>query len=501
MKPVCSLFLISLFIPASLLADSTTSQAYIYGAPVSSSNQLAVYCSSATASGASCSAGLPAPFIGNGSAQAQGSLAAGSILTSAAYAMGNSSSQGEAIGAAYLTYDFKALNGPPTGSLVISAVVSGGSLQVNPACTLAYSIANSCPSDALAYVIIDSNESFIGAAPALTDGFNLLVPNGTTLVQISVPYGQESGGVTGAVFTVWLESAVTCSTNATPAGTCSASANQFTLQITGARVLDSTGAVVTGATVSDASGFNPTTGPWIAPGGIVSLDSIVSTIQPGAWASIFGTNLANSTATWNGDFPISLGGASVTIDGKPAYLSYVGPTQINLQAPDDPTTGPVPVVVTTASGTGTLTVNLAPFAPSFLLLDSSHAAGEIVRSDGSGAYGGGTYDILGPTGTSLGYATVAAKPGDQVELFAVGLGPTNPVAPIGQAFFGAAPTTNPVGLLIGDISVTPSFAGLSGAGLYQINLTVPAGMGTGDVPLMATVGGVETPSGIVISLQ
>jgi uncharacterized protein (TIGR03437 family) len=47
----------------------------------------------------------------------------------------------------------------------------------------------------------------------------------------------------------------------------------------------------------------------------------------------------------------------------------------------------------------------------------------------------------------------------------------------------------------------PAFAGLSGAGLYQINLTVPASLGTGDVSLAATVGGVQTPATAVISLQ
>ena len=128
-------------------------------------------------------------------------------------------------------------------------------------------------------------------------------------------------------------------------------------------------------------------------------------------------------------------------------------------------------------------------------------AGIIVRSDGSGAYGGGTYDIIGPTGTSLGYPTVAAKAGDIVELYSTGLGLTNPAAPAGQVFFGTAPTTNPVRLRIGNSSVLPTFAGLSGAGLYQINLTVPEGLGTGDVSIVATVGGTQTPPNVVISLQ
>jgi uncharacterized protein (TIGR03437 family) len=146
-------------------------------------------------------------------------------------------------------------------------------------------------------------------------------------------------------------------------------------------------------------------------------------------------------------------------------------------------------------------VTLAQFAPSFLLLDSDHVAGIILRPNGSGAYGGGTYDILGPTGNSLGYATVAAKAGDTIELFAIGLGPTNPTVPAGQAYSSAAPAANRVSVLIDNVSVTPIFAGLSSAGLYQINLTVPAGLGTGDVPLAAAVGGVQTPSGTVVSLQ
>jgi len=229
--------------------------------------------------------------------------------------------------------------------------------------------------------------------------------------------------------------------------------------------------------------------------------STVSTIQPGEWVSIFGTNLAGSTMNWNGDFPTSLGGTSVTINGKAAYLSFVSPTQVNLQTPDDATVGPAPVVVTTTGGAATSTVTLAKFAPSLLLLDSKHVAGIIPRSDGSGAYGNGRYDIIGPTGNSLGYPTVAAKAGDNIMLFGVGFGPTDPAVPAGQPFSGAAPATNPVNLLINNVPVTSSFAGLSGPGLFQFNLTVPAGLGPGDVSLGAAVGGVQTPSGVVISLQ
>jgi uncharacterized protein (TIGR03437 family) len=146
--------------------------------------------------------------------------------------------------------------------------------------------------------------------------------------------------------------------------------------------------------------------------------------------------------------------------------------------------------------------SLAPFGPSFSVRDGKHVAGIILRSDGSGAYGDGTYDIVGPTGAFLGYKTVAAKAGDALILFGTGFGPTTPAVPAGQAFSGEAIATNPVQLLINGIVIVPAFSGISSAGLYQLNIMpVPAGLGIGGVPLMATVGGFQTSSGVVLSLQ
>jgi uncharacterized protein (TIGR03437 family) len=199
--------------------------------------------------------------------------------------------------------------------------------------------------------------------------------------------------------------------------------------------------------------------PAISPNGVVPLYSKVNIIQPGGWVSIYGTNLAAGTAVWNGDFPTSLGGASVTINGKPAYLSFVSPGQINLQAPDDPATGVVPVVVTTSAGTATSTVALNPYAPAFDLLDARHVTAIIVRSDGSGAYGDGTYDILGPTGNCFGYHTMGAKAGDLVELFGVGFGPTAPTATAGKVFSGAAPITEPFTLYINNTCCNAALRG------------------------------------------
>ncbi len=184
-------------------------------------------------------------------------------------------------------------------------------------------------------------------------------------------------------------------------------------------------------------------GPYVSPGGVVPVNSTARTIQPGEWVSIYGNNLASQTVVWNGNFPTSLGGTSVEVNGVPAYLYFVSSGQIDFQAPDSTVSQTVPVVVTTANGRATSSVTLGQFGPSFCLLDAKHVAGIILRYDGSGAYGQGTYDILGPTGSSLGYATVAAKAGDVVELFGVGFGPTKPAVPAGQVVSipGGAPTT------------------------------------------------------------
>ena len=85
--------------------------------------------------------------------------------------------------------------------------------------------------------------------------------------------------------------------------------------------------------------------------------------------------------------------------------------------------------------------------------------------------------------------------------FGVGFRPTTPAVAAGQPYTGAAPTTYTVQLSINNVTVLPTFAGLTSAGLYQMNLVVPSGLGTGNVPLSATVAGAQTQAGVVVSLQ
>jgi uncharacterized protein (TIGR03437 family) len=90
-----------------------------------------------------------------------------------------------------------------------------------------------------------------------------------------------------------------------------------------------------------------------------------------------------------------------------------------------------------------------------------------------------------------------------VELFGVGFGPTDPPIPSGAVVqpgqYGTA--TRPVNMLINGIPVTPSFVGITEAGTFQINLTIPPAVGTGDLTIVALVGGMQTPNGVLISAQ
>jgi uncharacterized protein (TIGR03437 family) len=248
--------------------------------------------------------------------------------------------------------------------------------------------------------------------------------------------------------------------------------------------------------------LTPTTAsnaPTINTNGVVPIYSTSTNIESGSWISIYGNNLASATTVWNGDFPTSLGGVNVSIDNKPAFIWFVSPGQINVQAPDDSNTGTVLVVVTNGSGTASSTATLQQFGPTFSVLDGTHVAGIVLSPNGLGAYGGGTYDVVGPG--NLGFNTRPANKGDVVELFGTGFGPTNPTVPAGKPLSISAPkTVQQVTITIGNVSQTVD-AYIVGAGLYQMNVTIPLTVASGDLALRATAGGAQTPSTVVISVQ
>jgi uncharacterized protein (TIGR03437 family) len=223
-------------------------------------------------------------------------------------------------------------------------------------------------------------------------------------------------------------------------------------------------------------------------------------ISPGAWISIFGSNLAYTTRLWKdseilgGKLPTLLDGVSVTIDGRLAAIHYISPLQLNVQVPDDTATGPVPVVVTTPQGTATATVPMQTVSPGLFMYDAANRRYVAAQH--------ADYSIVGPPGLYPG-ASSPAKPGEVIILYATGFGPTTPPTPSGQVVTSAAPVVNlsAVSATIGGQQAQVQWAGVTIAGVWQLNVQVPPGAPTGDAAIVAQIGGKNTQGGAFVTVQ
>jgi len=204
-------------------------------------------------------------------------------------------------------------------------------------------------------------------------------------------------------------------------------------------------------------------------------DNQSGALAPNTLGTIYGANLAYSTAAitsaniLNGLLPIVLGASEteVFVDHYPADLYYVSPTQINFLVPPNMTPQSAVVQVTIDGLAGpAIQVMLGRAAPGLFQLDLQNAVA--TEPDGS---------VLAPASP--------AKPGDIVLLYATGLGEVTPPAIYGQLPSAAAPLVAGANLsiLLDGVAVDPSaidYAGVAPgfAGLYQINLTLPASTGS-----------------------
>jgi len=180
--------------------------------------------------------------------------------------------------------------------------------------------------------------------------------------------------------------------------------------------------------------------------------------------------------------------------GKPAYVYFISPGQVNVLAPDVPA-GPISVTVTTAGGTSAAFATTATaYGPAFFTWPNNQVVA--TRQD---------YSYAVKAGTFAGATTVAAKPGDVLILWATGFGATLPAAPSGQSVpaSGGYPTATAPTVTINNTAATVYGAALApgSAGLYQIAIQVPTSLGDGDWPIQATIGGLTSPAGTILSVH
>ncbi len=218
------------------------------------------------------------------------------------------------------------------------------------------------------------------------------------------------------------------------------------------------------------------------------------TISPNTWVVIKGMNLAPKERVWldsdfvNNRMPVALDGVAVTMNGKNAYLYYISANQLNVLTPPDLTLGTVQVQVTNNGAvSGTFTVQVQQYSPSFFVFDGTHVTGTHV--DGS---------LLGPTSLYPGFST-PAKPNETLILYANGFGPTSSPVVSGSLVQSGDLPVLPV-IRIGGIAASVQFAGLVSPGLYQFNVVVPPSVPNGDNVLTATHNGLTTQAAVFISV-
>jgi uncharacterized protein (TIGR03118 family) len=243
-----------------------------------------------------------------------------------------------------------------------------------------------------------------------------------------------------------------------------------------------------------------TANPAVVSAAVVNAAQATGGIAPNTFVAISGSNLTATKRAWaTADFgatgknlPTSLDGVSVTINGEPAYISYISPVQINVLTPSDlPSSGQMTVVVNDNTLTSsTINVSAQAVAPSFFLLDT---AGHIAAQHGN-------FSLIGPT-TATPPAGTPAAPGELIILYGNGFGATNPLTVNGQIQAVAAPLIATPTVTFNGTNATVAFAGLAATGLYQFNVTVPAGLPDGDAKVVATAGGVVSPTGALITIK
>jgi uncharacterized protein (TIGR03437 family) len=186
--------------------------------------------------------------------------------------------------------------------------------------------------------------------------------------------------------------------------------------------------------------------------------------------SVYGQDLAEVTQSATQiPLPSRIGSTRIVIGGREAPLLFVSPTQINALVPSGININTRhQLLVQRASTYGRpVALDVAPAQPAvFTVNQSGTGQGIIVRADGRIADGANP-----------------ATPGSTVVLYMSGLGATNPEVTAGEATPPSPLSTvaDRVSVTIGGVDAIVDFAGLvpGFAGLYQVNVRLPAGV-TGD---------------------
>lgn len=215
-------------------------------------------------------------------------------------------------------------------------------------------------------------------------------------------------------------------------------------------------------------------GPRISAGGVLNAASYTAETAPGALFSIFGAELATGAEQATAmPWPLTLAGASVTVNGRAAPLYYAGPNQINAQVPYETPLGPVQVIVSmgqTYSAPAPLTVNVA-------------APGIFQSSLGRALAQNADYSLNGPENPAVAGSVITVYLTGQGLLdHAIATGAAAPLETLSKPVLPVAATMGGQAAEVLFLGMTPGLVGLA-----QANVRIPA-LPEGDHPLVVTVG-------------
>ena len=223
-----------------------------------------------------------------------------------------------------------------------------------------------------------------------------------------------------------------------------------------------------------------------------------------SYLEIHGQNLATTTRTWaGGDFtganaPTTVDNVKVTVNGIPAFVYYVSPTQININTPDDTANGSALIQVQNALGfSNTVSSTRARVAPALQSVPQFLVGGKqyvVAQTPDFKSF-------IGKPNLLQGVPFTPAKPGDSIIVYALGCGPTNPLTPAGVVASQNSALALPFRINIGGVQADVAFGGIAAntIGLYQFNVTIP-NVQPGDQPIELIVDGVPNAQNLVITI-
>jgi uncharacterized protein (TIGR03437 family) len=212
--------------------------------------------------------------------------------------------------------------------------------------------------------------------------------------------------------------------------------------------------------------------------------SFAPRVAPGELASIFGSNLADSTQPAASlPLPKTMAGATVFVNNAAVPLLYVSNTQINFQVPSSLAAGTANLYVARDGGQSAIfQFMVVTSSPGIFQDTSNHAIAQ-------NALDNSTNSDSDPVAS--GAVLVVYLAGQGALDNAVPDGTATPTSPLSSATATATATIGGADATVKFLGLTPGFAGLA-----QANIVVPA-LATADYPLVITVGGYVSASAMV----